>query len=222
VTTRAELRARARAELNDLGAVSLWPDELLNGWVVEGIRELGRDLPAERSTSLVSVAGQAGYALPSDVVEVVRVEHPAGYYRLPVAQGSGDVAPGASWQAIGVPAGEGGMALLYDVYGGQLSLVPAPSLSGEAIAVRYWAAYAEPTSDASVLDVPARDEDAVLFNARARALQWLGMDEAKRQRFERSRGASPVGSARQYERQYRDVVRAARDRVRIRRLVRPD
>ena len=74
MTTRAELRTRIRAELNDSGASPLWPTERLDQWVVEGLRELGRELGLEKSATLVTVAGQAAYVLPADVVWVLRCE----------------------------------------------------------------------------------------------------------------------------------------------------
>ena len=216
MTTRAALRTRVRAELNDLGATRLWPDERLNAWLVESLRWLGRELGLEQAASLTSVAAQASYALPTDVVEVTRVEHPTGVFRLPIAHAGGDIAPAAALDS-GVATRDSG--LVYDVYGGQLILSPAPDRAGEAIAVRYRGAYAEPTADASVLDVPLRDEDAVLFSACARACEWLAMDEGKRQRFERQRGASPAAVAREYDGEARAIVRQRRARVASRRLV---
>jgi hypothetical protein len=217
MTTRADLRTRIRAELNDLGATRLWPDERLNAWLVESLRWLGRELGLEKATGLTSVANQAGYALPADVVEVTRVEHPIGAFRLPIAHAGGDVAPDAALDvSSGLAAAVSGT---YDVYGGQLILSPAPDRAGETIAVRYRGAYAEPPADAGVLDVPLRDEDAVLFSACARACAWLAMDEGKRQRFERQRGASPAAVAQEYDREARAVVRQRRARVASRRLV---
>ncbi len=211
MTTRAELRARIRAELNDAGAVPLWGNGQLDQWITEGLRALARDgVGLEKATTLASVAEQASYALPADVVEVLRVEHPAGFFRKPVPFAAGDVAPEAELfpSDAGLRPGE----LLYDVYGGQLVLSPAPDGSGEAIVVRYVGAYAEPSGDGSVLDVAARDEDALVLWACARALRWIGLDESKRQRFERQRGASPAFLQGEYDRQYRRIVSQRRSR----------
>lgn len=216
MTTRAQLRDRVRAELNDLGAIRLWPDERLNAWLVAGLRAFGRELGLEKATTIMTVAAQAGYALPADIEQVTRVEHPAGHFRQPIAFAAGDVAPEAA--APDSPLIPRPSPLAYDVYGGQLILSPAPDRAGETIAVRYRGAYAEPVADASVLDVPTRDEDAVLFYACARACEWLAMDEGKRQRFERQRGASPAAVAREYDREARSVARQRRARVQSRRL----
>jgi len=43
-----------------------------------------------------------------------------------------------------------------------------------------------------MLDVEVTDEEALVLYACERALQWIGLDEAKRQRFERQRGAAPA------------------------------
>ena len=215
MTTRAELRTRIRAELNDGGTAQLWPDERLNQWIVEGLRELGRSLGLEKSQTLVSVKDQAAYALASDVLQVKRVEHPSGFFRTLVPFASGDVGPEAD---LATDPALKPAALLYDVWGGQLILAPAPDAAGQAIVVRYVGAYAEPSGDASVLDVATRDEDAVVFAVCRRALQWISVDEAKRQRFERQRGADASAEARRYEQEFTTLVRQRRGRVATRRL----
>ncbi|MGH9154564.1 MAG: hypothetical protein ACRD1K_01640, partial [Acidimicrobiales bacterium] len=210
--TRLDLRTRARSELNDAGGTPLWVSAELDRWILEGLRQMGRDgLGRELSQSIMTVASQAAYTLASDVVQVLRVEHPSGYFRKPVAFAAGDVAPGADF-LLGVESLKPA-ELQYDVFGGQVILSPAPDASGQTVAVRYRGAYTEPTVDGSVLDVALRDEDALLYVTCARALAWIGMDESKRQRFERQRGASPVTSQRYYEQRYRDHVRQRRDRV---------
>ena len=217
MTTRAEIRQRIRDELNDNASATLWSDALLNQWIVEGLRELGRRLGLEKTTSLTSVASQEAYGLPTDALEVMRVEHPASVMRVPGGLRSGDAA--ADGAGVAATTGAGTSPSRYELFGGQLVLVPAPAASGDEIRVRYRGAYTEPSTDGAVLDVPARDEDLVVAYACGRALQWIGTDEAKRQRFERSRGADPLALRREYE---RDLVRMLRDRrshVGARRLV---
>ncbi len=218
MTTRAEIRQRIRDELNDNASAKLWGDALLNQWIVEGLRELGRRLGLEKTTSLTSVASQEAYGLPADTLEVIRVEHPASVMRVPGGLRSGDAAlEGAG--GPGVASVRSVSPSRYELFGGQLVLVPPPATTGDEIRVRYRGAYAEPSTDVAVLDVPARDEDLVVAYACSRALQWVGTDEAKRQGFERSRGADPSALRREYE---RDLVRMLRDRrlnVGARRLV---
>jgi hypothetical protein len=215
MTTRAQIRATIRNELNDAGGTPLWSDALLNEWLAEGLRDYGRRAGLAKSQTLVSVAGQAAYTLATDAIQVTRVEHPTGVYRVPAPFAAGDVAPTSA--AIGVDSGVGA-PLIYDVWAGTLTLSPPPARAGESIVVRYLGAYAEPSGDASVLDVPAREEEAMVFYVCRRALQWIGLDEAKRQRFERQRGANPNALARQYAQEYLGVVRQRHERT-TRRLV---
>src|SRR5690349_11462559 len=120
MTTRAELRARIRSELNDAGGTPLWSDAALNQWLDEAIREYGEQLPREVSLSLTSVGGQAEYALPSDTDRVLRVEHPGGLLRVAARPAGGDViGSGATWAGppeadLIAPTG------IFDVWAGQL------------------------------------------------------------------------------------------------------
>jgi hypothetical protein len=154
--------------------------------------------------------------LPTDLLQVRRVEHPSGLYRTPAPFASGDASPDSP-----LVDGLGGPTLpelLYDVWAGALVLSPPPATSDEPIVVRYVATCAEPSSDASVLDLAAQDEDALVLFVCGRALRWIGMDEAKRQRFERQRGADPHTLRQDYDREYRTLVRQRRGRIATRRL----
>ncbi len=104
------------------------------------------------------------------------------------------------------------------MYGGELVLVPPPETDGEEIKVRYLAEYAAPATDGETLATPPADDDLLVWFVCARALQWLGADEAKRQRYERQRGASAQGVAQQYAQDYRTAVRRRQRRVRMARL----
>lgn len=206
MTTRAELRARVRAELGDGGGTPLWSDALLHQWLDEAIREYGEQLPREASTSLVSVAGQASYALPSDLDRVLRVEHPDGVLRLAARPAGGDITSvGATGRSPAVGT--------FDVWGGQLVLEPAPEAGGEAIQVRYLATYPTPATDGAVLATPSRDDAALVWAVCARALRWINTDESKRQRFERERGASAHQAASRYERDVRATFLQRQRRV---------
>ncbi|HLH26403.1 MAG TPA: hypothetical protein VK066_28110 [Chloroflexota bacterium] len=214
--TRAQWRALVRAELGDAGATQLWSDVLLNEWLNEAIRDFGRVVPREEATTLITVAGQAAYALPLGLVEVVRVEHPANTFRVfaPRVGGEG----GAALTPAPSPRGRGEWS--YDVWEGQLVLEPAPGASGERVAVRYTTRRAEPTTDADPLPVEGGDEDLLLLYVCGRALTWVSAQEGKRQAFERDRGASAAPLAAAYEARYRAAL-ASRQRTggRARRLV---
>lgn len=198
MTTRAALRTQIRNELNDAGATPLWSDERLNQWLAEAIRDYGRALPREVETSLASVADQAGYVLPADALRVARVEHPADVLRVAGADGA---------EAAG-----------YEVFGGQLVLAPAPGASGEAIGLRYLARYAEPAADGDTLATPVEDDALLVWYACWRALGWISADEAKRQRFERQRGATAAAEAEHYRQLYREALADRRRPLRSGRL----
>ena len=199
MTTRAELRARARGELNDGGATPLWPDERLDQWLAEAIRDYGLRLPRQAVAELASVAGQAAYDLPAEVLRLARVEHPQGVIR--------------------VEGGDGATVAGYEVFAGQLRLAPAPAADGEAIALRYLARYAEPAGDAAPLATPPADDDLLVWYVCWRALGWLSTDEAKRQRFERQRGATAADEAERYRRLYLDGLAPRRWSLRRSRLI---
>ncbi|MBI4494778.1 MAG: hypothetical protein HY690_18535 [Chloroflexi bacterium] len=198
MTTRATLRAQVRSELNDGGAVPLWPDERLNQWLAEAVRDYGRSLPREATATLASVADQAAYALPADTLRVVRVEHPQGVVR--------------------VVGGDGVDVAGYEVFSAQLVLAPAPHASGESIALRYLARYAEPATDGEALATPAEDDQVLAWYACWRALGWISADEARRQRFERQRGATAAGEAQRYQQLYQAAIDQRRRPVRSFRL----
>lgn len=186
MTTRAELRTLVRTELNDVAATKLWSDALLNQWISEAVREYGRHEPREATTTLTTTANQADYPLPSDLVTILRVEHPPGIVRRAERAADGtDLTDSPDWPT-------------YEVYGGTLTLRPAPAASGEAIALRYLGQYAVPAADGDTLATPPVDDDLLVWLVCARALAWLGTDEAKRQRFERERGVSAAEVAAHY------------------------
>jgi hypothetical protein len=219
MTTRADIRARTRDELNDTGSAKLWSDVLLNRWIGEAIREWSRVVPRDRTWQTTSVANDPSYVLPSDVLEVVRVEHPPGVFRTHGGLRDGDVAPTADLSVVGSWPGLRPAQATWEQWGGELILIPAPDASGEAIEVRYKGAYGVPADDVTALEVASADEEALVLYACGRALQWIGLDEAKRQRFERQRGADPSASREQYERDFRALARQRRGGVRPRRIV---
>jgi hypothetical protein len=216
MTTRADIRTRARDELNDNGVVKVWSDGLLNRWIGEGVREWSRVVPRDRTWQTTSTANDPSYTLPSDVLEVVRVEHPPGLFRVRGGLRDGDVSPTAE---LGEWAGLRPAQLLWEQWGGEVVLIPAPDASGQAIEVRYKGAYTVPADDVTALEVAAGDEEALVLYACARALQWIALDEAKRQRFERERGADPTAARQVYERGFRALARERQSGVRSRRIV---
>ncbi len=220
-TTRSAWRSLVRNELDDNGATQLWADALLNAWLNEGIRDYARVFPLEATTALATVAGQAAYALPADLVAVVRVEHPANVFRVSQPRVGGD------WRVSGAPWPGADHCLLgtgryaYDVWGSTLELEPAPTADGETIGLRYVARRTEPAGDTDALPVDDGDVELLTFYVCSRALFWIGAQEAKRQAFERQRGADAGALARAYRGFYADGIAARRRGLspRTRRLV---
>ncbi|HXF82612.1 MAG TPA: hypothetical protein VNN19_07660 [bacterium] len=192
MTTRAELRAAIRTELNDGGGTPLWSDALLNEFIAQAIRRYGAQLPEEASTTIAVVAGQAAYPLPDRFLRAVRVEQPAGTERV----------------------GDGRHPWSYRVFAGQLLLDPAPTQAGsdQEITLDYLRRYAEPAADGDTLATPSADDDVLVALVCARALDELALDESKRQRFSRVRSADPRGVAAAYERRAGERI-ALRARV---------
>ncbi len=216
--SRATWRALVRAELGDQNpSAYLWTDALLGEWLNEAIRDYGRAVPREETATSTTVASQAAYDLPLGLIEVVRVEHPANVFRVHQPRVGGDWRTGTD---VVPGADRGGGRYAYDVWRGQLVLEPAPTASGETVAVRYMARRAEPSADTDPLPVEGGDEELLLLYACGRALQWVSTQEGKRQAFERERAASAAQLAEVYEQRYRAAV-AARQRTgpRQRRLV---
>jgi hypothetical protein len=219
MTMRGDIRSRARDELNDTGSVKVWSDALLDRWIGEAIREWSRQAPRDVTWQTTSTANVPSYALPFDVLEVVRVEHPPGLFRVRGGLRDGDVAATADLGGTGGWLGLRPAQLSWEQWGGEVVLVPAPDASGETIEVRYKGAYSVPADDVTALDVAAADEEALVLYACGRALQWTALDEAKRQRFERQRGADPVTVRQEYERAFLTLARERRGGVRPRRIV---
>jgi hypothetical protein len=216
MTTRSDIRGRIRDELNDNGSTKLWADALLNRWIGEATKEWSRVAPRDLTWQTTSMANAPSYTLPSDVLEVVRVEHPPGVFRVHGGLHDGDIGPGAD---LRVWPGRQPAELSWEQWGGAVFLIPAPGATGEAIEVRYKGAYSVPSDDVTALDVEGRDEEALVLYVCERALQWIGVDEAKRQRFEHERGADPLASRQAYERDFLALARRRRGGVRPRRLV---
>jgi hypothetical protein len=221
MATRAALRTLIRSELNDSGGTTLWTNGQLDQWLAEAIRTYSQALPKEASESIATVADQADYSLAADCLAVRRVEHPAGFFRIADFLSGGDLID-PFLLAQGQPRAVA-TQLGYEVWGPYgsrtLTLRPAPSASGETIAVRYYAAWAEPSADGDEIALPNGEEHLLIWLVAASALQWIGTDESKRQRFERQRGVSAVSAAGAYERDWRRAVEARRSRAAPRRLM---
>jgi hypothetical protein len=139
---------------------------------------------------------------------VVRIEHPTNTFRVFQRRAGGDWVLGTDELP---PLDRLGARYAYDVWAGALLLEPAPTASGETIGVRYVARRSEPGSDGTSLDLEDGDVELLTLYVGGRALRWISGQEAKRQAFERERGASAAGLAASYQAAYRAGL-AARER----------
>jgi hypothetical protein len=148
----------------------------------------------------------------------VRVEHPTNTFRVHQERTGGD------WRrsTANVPLGDRiGGRYAYEIWGATLSLEPAPTASGETISLRYVARRTEPTGDSDALPVDDGDVELLTFYVCSRALFWISAQEAKRQAYERTRGADATKLGREYRGMYADGIAARRRQTapRGRRLV---
>jgi hypothetical protein len=220
MTTRAQLRASIRAELNDSGGATLWSDALLNEFINQAIRTYSRELPKEITTALTVVANQAAYSLPSDFDRAIRVEQPDDTIRaydprertltddLSMSESSGATRHGA-WA--------------YRIWANQIILDPTPTTAGgdQNITLDYLGRYAEPSVDGDTIATPASDDDILAALACADALRWISMDESKRVRFQqrgRLGAPAPTSMAEAYERRANVIFAIRKRRIRIRGL----
>ncbi|HEX2922397.1 MAG TPA: hypothetical protein VHS28_00020 [Chloroflexota bacterium] len=105
MSTLSDLRSALRLLLNDAAAGGyLWSDGQLNRFINDAIKALSVDLPREVTVEVVSVAGQAEYALPASLMRAARVYE--------VDSGS-DLVEGGDSYGFG-----------YRVFGGSLWLLP--------------------------------------------------------------------------------------------------
>lgn len=201
MTLRSALRQSIRDELNDNASVKLWTDALLNGYINLAIRAYSAELPKEASAQVTVVAGQKAYNLPSDFDRALRVEQPDDVIR---------VHDPTERSTFG-----------YRIFASQLILDPAPTAIGASqdVTLNYLARYAEPAADGDTLTTPASDDDILVRLACAMALQWISTDEAKRQRFERTKGASAMSAATAYDQDARRAINIRKRRLRTSALV---
>jgi hypothetical protein len=216
MTTRTTLRTTIRTELNDSGGTPLWADALLNEFINQAIRSYGRELPKQASTSLTVVAGTAAYNLPADFDRAIRVKQPDDTIRVFDPLDRGDTDELGSSQSSGATSRTRG-SWGYRIWASQIVLNPIPTSAGSTqnITLDYDARYAEPAADGDTIATPASDDDVLQALVCANALRWIGSDEAKRQRFQQSRGASPTGMAQAYQTRALQAIAVRKRRLRI-------
>lgn len=186
MTTRATFLSGVRTELQDPGPVNyVWPDTLLQAFLVDSLNQLSLDLPPVKEITLAAVAGQRDYVIAPGTLALgqgglTEVQFPVG---VVVPEGStgpqyvGATALASSdfqafdqrWELL---AGAGDVNTLRFRY--------ALAQTGN-IVVRAFGVYTLPASDGATLDVNALNETALKWAVCARALGWLEETRGKRQ-----------------------------------------
>jgi hypothetical protein len=76
-TTLNDIANRVNNQLSDAGE-AIWDDDLIEEWIIEGIREYSLHFPRLRSGTKTTVANQHNYDLPNTCMEIELVEYPTG------------------------------------------------------------------------------------------------------------------------------------------------
>jgi hypothetical protein len=80
MTTRLEMRTRARAMLTDNNLGPLWDDATLNEYIAESVRRYGTRFPAVRTVTVAAVAPAVSLPVAPaiDSIQIARVTDPNG------------------------------------------------------------------------------------------------------------------------------------------------
>lgn len=192
MTTRSDLRTAIRNQGLDQ---STWDDTEINQYIADAIAEYSIHFPRYReSTGNACTADQTEYTLPSDCLEVIRVEYPEGED------------PPAFLERLEPDDPRWGPGY-YAVRGTTLVLGEEPD-AGETYAVHYYAHHDYPDDDVTALTVPDEDLEVLIAFVIWKAYRRLELDEAK----------NPDGStvilsmlgtnAARAQRQYQEALRA--------------
>ncbi len=170
MTSRLELRTMVRRRLADTSVDPLWDDALLNDAIGAGVRRYSARVPRQAVAAVAVAAGSRVIAVPAEVnpPRVVRVFDDTGTV-WPRWEGSIEQTP--------APNGQTGDAT-WRVWGQELLLArPAPRTGGWRI--EHLAHRAEPSDDATALDIQPGDEDLLIAQAIAIALERRAVADGK-------------------------------------------
>jgi hypothetical protein len=172
MTTRLDLRSIVRRRLADTSADPVWEDDFLNDAIAEAVRRYSTRVPRQAVVALAVTAGDRDIALPEEVnaLRVVRVfdDHGGLWKRwegrtseppVPNAPSTGT----ATWRAWGTEL-----------------LLAAPAPRTGLWRVEHLAHRAEPTDDTAPLDIQPDDEDLLVAQTVAIALERRAIVDGKR------------------------------------------
>jgi hypothetical protein len=206
MSTRADLRARIRAELNDTSVTTpLYSDALLNGWLNDGLGQLSLDLPQLVNNSALVQPGARVIALNSFSIAafgggIRTLEFPAGRpiprgdtsYRTEDSTAAGWPSPTGvenyrqiypqcwDFQNIPYPDGLGGTPITPCLVFRYALLDPAFSGAFQYANIWYWSNYLPLTDDITPATVLVYDEPLLTYYVAGRAISWLAEQRGKR------------------------------------------
>lgn len=185
MTTRLDLRTMVRRRLADTSTEPLWDDEFLNDAVAEAVRRYSTRVPRQAVVALDVQAGDRELALPEEVnaLRVVRVfdDHGTLWKRWegrtsepPVPNAPSTAQP--TWRAWGTEL-----------------LLSAPAPRTGLWRVEHLAHRTEPMDDLSPLDIQPDDEDLLIAQTIAIALERRAIVDGKR--YTGKSGVHPLAAA---------------------------
>lgn len=185
MTTRLDLRTIIRRRLADTSADPIWDDDFLNDAIAEAVRRYSTRVPRQAVVALTVSEGDRDIALPEEVnaLRVVRVfdDHGGLWKRwegrtseppVPNAPSTGT----ATWRAWGTDL-----------------LLAAPAPRSGLWRIEHLAHRTEPTADDIPLDIQPDDEDLLVAQAVAIALERRAIGDGKR--YTGRGGTHPLAAA---------------------------
>jgi hypothetical protein len=185
MTTRLDLRTIVRRRLADTSADPVWDDDFLNDAIAEAVRRYSTRVPRQAVVALAVTAGDRDIALPEEVnaLRVVRVfDDHGGLWKRWEGRTSEPPAPNApstgtaTWRAWGTEL-----------------LLAAPAPRSGLWRVEHLAHRTEPADDTAPLDIQPDDEDLLVAQTVAIALERRAITDGKR--YTGRGGVHPLAAA---------------------------
>ena len=185
MTTRLDLRTTVRRRIADTSPEPLWDDDFLNDAIAEAVRRYSTRVPRQAVVAISVTAGDRELALPEEVnaLRVVRVFDDQGTlwkrWEGRTAEPPVPNAPSTSrptWRAWGTEL-----------------LLSAPALRDGLWRIEHLTHRTEPIDDLSPLDIQPDDEDLLIAQTVAIALERRAIVDGKR--YTGKGGVHPLAAA---------------------------
>jgi hypothetical protein len=185
MTTRLDLRTMVRRRLADTSADPVWDDDFLNDAISEAVRRYSTRVPRQAVVAIAVSEGDRELALPEEVnaLRVVRVfDDHGGLWRRWEGRASEPPVPNAP--SSGTPT--------WRAWGTEL-LLAAPAARAGLWRIEHLAHRTEPGDDTSPLDIQPDDEDLLIAQTVAIALERRAIADGKR--YTGKGGIHPLAAA---------------------------